>query len=156
MKTQVMLGYFERFGNLAIGAILFLLIAFYRDSFQFIINKDYLDKLVTISSSLFAFLLAVLTIIVQSDSESIKKIKAHRSYKRFIEFNRRIVFTYLLCSLISITLIFLKHILSWMNKEVLFWLANINTSLFIVATIEAFYFTFLFYTLMMLDLEKKI
>jgi len=150
-----MLGYIERFSSLVIGIILFLLIAFYRDSFQFILNKDYLDKLVTISSSLFAFLLAILTIIVQSDSESIKKIKAHSSYGRFIKFNRRIVFTYLLCSLISIALIFLKHILYWMNKEALFWLANLNTSLFIVTTIEAFYFTFLFYILIMLDLEKK-
>jgi len=155
MKKQIVFGYIEKFSFWGIGFILFLVIAFYKDAFQFILNKDYLDKLVTISSSLFAFLLAILTIIVQSDSTSIKKIKAHKSYKRFIIFNRKIVFTYLLCSLISIILIFLKHILLWMNKEVLFWVGNINTSLFVVATIEAMYFTFLFYTLMMLDLDKK-
>lgn len=154
MRDQIVFGFIERFSSWLIGFILFIVIIFYKDAFQFILNKDYLDKVVTISSSLFAFLLAILTIIVQSDSTSIKKIKAHKSYKRFIKFNRKIVFVYLLCALISIILIFLKHILSWMNKEVLFWLANINTCLFVVATIEALYFTFLFYTLMMLDLDK--
>jgi|SRR5690606_22341200 len=153
-KLQIILGYIERYFSLIISIGFFLLVLKYKNSFQFIYNLEFLDKLISIGAALFAFLLTILTIIVQSESESIKRIKAHSGYPRFLRFNRRIVFLFLSTTIVSVILSFMQHILKYVNDKALFILADINTSLFFWATLDSIYFTFLFYVLIMLDTKK--
>ena len=153
-KIEFILGYIERYLTPFITVIFFILVLVYEKSFQFILTSSFLDKIITISAALFAFLLTILTIIVQSESDSIKVIKKHPGYRRFITFNRRIVFLFLTTTILSLVISFTQHIFKYLNASALFIIADINASICLWATLDAIYFTFLFYTLVMLDVKK--
>lgn len=153
-RWQIILGIIERYLSLAIAVAVFIISIFFKNSFQFLYKDTFLDKLITIGAALFAFLLTILTIIVQSESESVKKIKKHPGYKRFLYFNRRIVFLFLSTTILSVILMFIQHIITYLNKDLLYIIASINVSLFVWATLDAIYFTFLFYMLIMLDINE--
>lgn len=153
-KFQIILGYLERYLTGLIAIVFFALVLKFEKSFQFILNSDFLDKIITIGAALFAFMLTILTIIVQSDSASIKKIKSHVGYPRFLRFNRRIVFLFLTTTIISVILSFTQHIFKYFNEKALFVIADFNTALFFWATLDAIYFTFLFYVLVMLETRE--
>jgi hypothetical protein len=85
--------YFEKYGGISIGFFSFLV--------TFIVGKpmynacwDYLlSKSFDLGIGTFGFLLAVLALIVQSDTDTIRKIKERDTlYKRLILFNKRVVF----------------------------------------------------------------
>lgn len=148
-------GIIERYLTICIAFIIFGFLQLYRESFRFITSSDFLSEVITIGASLFAFLLTILTIIIQSESGSVKKMKEHPKFRKFILFNRRIVFLFLTTTLFSVMLSFAKHIFDYLNPNLLFVLASINASVFAFATLDAICFTYLFYLLMLLDYNKS-
>lgn len=147
MKTPAY--YFEKFiGKIAAIAFILVVLNFW-DRFSIITEKDIFDKLITVSATLFGFLLTVLTLIVQSTSESVQNMKRHGSYKRLIKLNKSIVLLFAFISLISIALFIKSQALQDASHTALKYPSVIVVSLFMRAIIETFIFTLIFYKILL-------
>jgi len=139
----------EKFASIILSVVFAVLLIVFQKSFHFIYGGQFLSQVTTISAALFAFLLTILTIIVQSESESMKVIKRHKKYRQFLRFNRRIVLILLGVTLFSLCLTFAQHIFNYLNPHLLFYLSLLNTTLFFLCILDSIYFTILFYVLIM-------
>jgi hypothetical protein len=105
--------YIEKYGGIAVG-IIFALISFfifkpvYNTSWDYLLTKSF-----DLGIGTFGFLLAVLALIVQGDSSAIQKIKAREIlYRRFVLYNKKIVF-------LSITICFYSIVVKLINDGLL-------------------------------------
>ncbi len=146
------LGYWiEKLAGLIIGfVVIFLFFKFWHHG-SFISNSQFLDKLITISTTLFGFLLTVLTLIVQSESEAVKKMKAHGSYSRLINFNKSIVLLSGFVCLLSLFLSFCSELLKCKSELLLKLFATINLGAFIWVIVDTLIFTLIFYKILLSD-----
>lgn len=143
--------YFEKYISLILSLFVSVISYTNKTSFLVITLPDFSDKLITICTTLFGFLLTVLTLIVQSNSETILTMKRHGSYKRLIKFNRRIIILSALVCLLSIVLgVILKNVSPPINN-VLLLLCNINLFLFLWSVFDTIVFVLLFYKILLSD-----
>jgi hypothetical protein len=115
---------------------------------SFMCTSNFFDKVITISTTLFGFLLTVLTLIVQSTSEVILSMKKHGSYKRLILFNKNIV---LLSAIVCILSLVLNSTTQKIGIDISVGIkivSLINFSLFLWAVVDTFIFVFIFYKLL--------
>ena len=145
--------YFERY----IGFIVGIAGAFFAynswSKCSFICTSNFFDKLITISTTLFGFLLTVLTLIVQSTNTVLLNMKKHGSYRRLILYNKNIV---LLSAIVCILSLVLNSTTQKEDIEVSIFLqvvSLINFSLFIWAVVDTFIFVFIFYRLLISETE---
>jgi len=122
---------------------------------SFICTSNFFDKIITISTTLFGFLLTVLTLIVQSSSAVISNMKKRGSYKRLISFNKNIV---LLSAIVCILSLVLNSTTQKINTDdvsrTIKILSLINFSLFLWAVTDTFIFVFIFYKLLISETES--
>lgn len=152
VKMDKTLGYWiEKLLGLIIGLVMIFLFFKYWHHGNFISNSQFLDKLITISTTLFGFLLTVLTLIVQSESEAVKKMKAHGSYTRLINFNKNIVLLSGLVCLLSLFLSFCNELLKCRSELLLKVFSTINLGAFTWVIVDTLIFTLIFYKILLSD-----
>lgn len=147
--------YIEKYLGLLIGSILGLFSIKFWGVCSFICGNDFFDKSITISTTLFGFLLTVLTLIVQSNSPIITDMKRHGSYKRLILFNKSTVLLSAIVCFISLILICSKDKLKELDVHALSIPSWINFVLFIWSLVDTFIFVFIFYKILISDSNDK-
>lgn len=126
----------------------------YWDKFKFIFDATFLDKIISITTTLFGFLLAILTLIIQSNSSTINKMKKHGSFKRLILLNKLIVITSIINCIYSLLLLFAKENLENKSLTPLKIFSSINVGIFTFVIINTMIFTIIFYRIILED-EKN-
>lgn len=149
MKIARIRYWIEKLLSLIIAIILVFLTFKNWNSVSILISSGFYDKIITITSTLFGFLLAILTLIIQSDSETIKKMKKHGSYARLIKLNKKIVLLSIICCLFSFSLATIPQELSSSNPQVFKILAITNIFLLTIILIDTFLFVLIFYKILL-------
>lgn len=126
----------------------------YWEKFKFIFDATFLDKIISITTTLFGFLLAILTLIIQSNSSTINKMKKHGSFKRLILLNKLIVITSIINCIYSLLLLFAKENLENKSLTALKIFSSINVGIFTFVIINTMIFTIIFYRIILED-EKN-
>lgn len=142
--------YIEKYIGVSLG-ILFGFFAYNSEALAFISKPAFLDKIISIASTLFGFLLAILTLIVQSNSETVKEMQRHGSYQRLLHFNKRIV---LLSGLVCLTSLFLAFVNESPITQTVPLKYIINFSLFVWCVSDALIFVLIFYKLLLKETTK--
>lgn len=119
--------------------------------FDFIYSVSFLDKLISISSTLFGFLLAILTLILQGNSPTVNTMKVHGSYNRLINFNKVTVISAILNCVMSLVLSFCSTLINENSAEFFKILAVLNFGIFGCVIINTVLFTFLFCKIIIMD-----
>lgn len=145
--------YIEKFMGLGIGLLAGCLSYKYWGFCSFICSTNFFDKVITISTTLFGFLLTVLTLIIQSTSPVILQMKQHGSYKRLILFNKNIVLLSATVCIISLILNSTSEKLLAESLNLLRILSLINFALFIWSIVDTFIFVFIFYRILTSETE---
>lgn len=113
--------------------------------FLFITTKDFFDKLITITTTLFGFLLTILTLIIQGSGVTIANMKKHGSYNRLVRYNRNIVILSGLVCLISLFLSLISTQMLETNKNLLKSICSLNFALFNWTLVDSAIFIRIFY-----------
>jgi hypothetical protein len=127
----------------------------YWEKLKFMNDADFLDKIISITTTIFGFLLAILTLIIQSNSATINKMKNHGSFKRLILLNKLTVLTSIINCIYSLILLFITKISETTNLIVLKIATTINIGLFSFVIMNTLFFTIIFYKIILED-EKKL
>jgi hypothetical protein len=139
--------YFEKYIGLFL-ALVFTILCFRNWSYcSFICAKDFFDKVIGITTTLFGFLLAVLTLIVQSNSTIIQEMRAFGSYNRLISFNKKIVVLSAIICLVSLILLLTREQLVKDSPDLLKWFSSVNFLLFMWTCFDTLIFILIFYKL---------
>lgn len=135
-----------------ISAVILMYFSFYYwEKFEFIKNENFLDKIISITTTLFGFLLAILTLIIQSDSPTINKMKSHGSFKRLILLNKLTVLTSIINCIYSLILSFSVKIIEIKNFTFLKVLTTLNVGMFSFVIVNTLLFTIIFYRIILED-----
>lgn len=140
------LGYWlENLFSLSVGVIPPIICFVYWERFDFIKDSNVLDKIITISSVLFGFLLTILTLIIQGNSSTLDVMKKHGSFRRLVIFNKTTVISAIINCCLSIFLYFTASTILNESKFILKLLASINIGLLSFVIFNSLYFTIIFY-----------
>lgn len=123
----------------------------YSASFSFIFDSGFLDKVISISSTLFGFLLAILTLILQGNSATVSAMKRHGSYSRLIKFNKSTVISAIITCTLSLLLSFCSTEIRVVSNEILFFIATLNFGIFMSIIVNTVIFTLIFYRIVIAD-----
>lgn len=149
------IGYWlEKLTGYISGAIVVYFSFIYWEKLKFIVDVTFLDKIISITTTLFGFLLAILTLIIQSNSSTINKMKKHGSFKRLILLNKVTVITSIINCIYSLFLLFTKEILENKSLTALKIFSSINIGIFTYVILNTMIFTIIFYKIILED-EKN-
>nr|WP_199001728.1 hypothetical protein [Flavobacterium sp. ASV13] len=123
----------------------------YRSNFLFVFDSAFLDKVISISSTLFGFLLAILTLIIQGSSTTVTAMKRHGSYNRLIKFNKSTVLCAIITCVLSILLSFCPTGIRAVFNETFFFTATLNFGIFVSIIVNTLIFTLIFYKIVIAD-----
>ncbi len=146
--------WFEKILSYGMGILTFYICNNYWQKLIFLKDTDFLDKIISITSTLFGFLLAVLTLLLQSSSVTIEKMKKHGSFLKLIYLNKLIVLTSIINCILSFFLFFSMKLICEKSEKILKILTSLNFSLLSFVLINTLLFTILFYQIIISD-EKK-
>lgn len=124
------------------------------EKLEFIKSVDFLDKIISITTTLFGFLLAILTLIIQSNSSTITKMKSHGSFKRLILLNKLTVLTSIINCIYSLILSFTTNLIEIKSLTLLKLAITLNIGIFSFVIVNTLLFTIIFYKIILED-EKK-
>lgn len=147
--------YIEMYCGPVVGASIGLAAYNNWNTFSFIGDVSFFDKLITISTTLFGFLLTVLTLIIQSSSPLVIKMKKYGSYKRLITYNKAIVILCVVICLFSLVLNCTRNILNDHGFVYLALPSAINFALFLWSLINTIIFVLIFYRILILDADSN-
>lgn len=142
--------YIEKFASKLLGLLVGVYF-FFNPVEKFISEDIFFDKALSFSSTLFGFLLAVLTLIIQSNSKTIEKMKSNKSYSRLIRYNKNVVYMSGLLSLLSLIFISTNDIYSDSHHKIYTIFCSLNVSLLAVLVIDAIIFLIIFYSIILKD-----
>lgn len=146
------LGYwFERLLGYAIGIFLTIFAYKYYSSCDFIFNSSFLDKVISICSTLFGFLLAILTLLLQGNSPTVNAMKLHGSYNRLINFNKITVLSAILTCTLSLIITFASPVIITLSEDIFKILVVLNFGMFGFVLINTVIFTLIFYKIVIAD-----
>ncbi|MCV9931812.1 hypothetical protein OIU80_05905 [Flavobacterium sp. LS1R47] len=135
-----------------ICGLIFMILSYkYNDIFSFALDATFLDKVISISSTLFGFLLAILTLILQGNSPTVTAMKRHGSYNRLINFNKATVISALITCALSLLISFCTSIINLVFPEMLNFLASVNLGIFVSVVVNTLLFTLIFYKIVIAD-----
>ncbi|EOG6896941.1 MULTISPECIES: hypothetical protein [unclassified Flavobacterium] len=138
-----------------ISAVIVMYFSFeHWEKLEFIKDVDFLDKIISITTTLFGFLLAILTLIIQSNSSTINKMKSHGSFKRLILLNKLTVLTSILNCIYSLILSFTTKLIEVKSLTLLKIATTINIGIFSFVIVNTLLFTIIFYRIILED-EKN-
>jgi hypothetical protein len=147
--------YIEKFGGLALAAIITFIAWKYWSFFSFTTEKDFFDKLIAITTTFFGFLLAVLTLIIQSSSPTVAAMKKHGSYKRLINYNKTIVLlSAIVCFLSLVLLLGREKMIIEQHTEILKYAGLVNFFLFLWTCFDTFVFVLIFYKIILSETSQ--
>lgn len=146
--------WFEKFLSYGMGILTFYICNNYWQKLIFLKDTDFLDKIISITSTLFGFLMAVLTLLLQSSSVTIEKMKKHGSFLKLIYLNKLIVLTSIINCILSFFLFFSMKLICEKSKKILQILTSLNFSLLSFVLINTLLFTILFYQIIISDEEN--
>lgn len=146
--------WFEKLLSYGIGILTFYICLNYSHKLTFLKDDDFLDKIISITSTLFGFLLAVLTLLLQSNSPTVEKMKKHGSFLKLIYLNKTTVLVSLINCILSFFLYFGMKLKSEKSENLLNFLSSLNFSLLSFVLINTLLFTLLFYQIIITD-EKN-
>jgi len=146
--------WFEKLLSYGIGILTFYICLNYSHKLTFLKDNDFLDKIISITSTLFGFLLAVLTLLLQSNSPTIEKMKKHGSFLKLIYLNKTTVLVSIINCILSFFLYFGMKLISDKSENLLNFLSSLNFSLLSFVLINTLLFTLLFYQIIITD-EKN-
>ena len=146
--------WFEKLLSYGIGILTFYICLNYSHKLTFLKDDDFLDKIISITSTLFGFLLAVLTLLLQSNSPTVEKMKKHGSFLKLIYLNKTTVLVSLINCILSFFLYFGMKLKSEKSENLLNFLSSLNFSLLSFVLINTLLFTLLFYPIIITD-EKN-
>lgn len=134
------------FLEVLIGPLASLCLTFFLffNAYDFVLSPNLYDKLLSLSTTLFGFLLAILTLIIQSNSVFVQKMREKQSYNRLIDFNKRVVISTLINALVSFILLFLDQIFTC---KTLYIISSINIGIFLYVIINTMLFVLIFYNI---------
>ncbi|MDL2142240.1 hypothetical protein QQY79_06875 [Flavobacterium tructae] len=133
------------------GLVFMILSYINSEVFSFIRDIAFLDKVISISSTLFGFLLAILTLILQGNSPTVSAMKRHGSYNRLINFNKSTVISALITCTLSLLLSFCSSVINLISPEMLNFVASLNLGIFAYIIINTLLFTLIFYKIVIAD-----
>jgi hypothetical protein len=147
--------YFEKFIGMLLGLLtsieLGCLICKNPKQVEFLSDDKLYDKLITISTTLFGFLLAVLTLIIQGNSHTINEMKEFGSFDRLIKFNRDVVITSAIVCVLSLVLGYCKEMFCTANPWIFNILSLLDIGIFVWTLVNVFIFVILFYQILLSD-----
>lgn len=147
MKKTI--GYWiEKLSGYFLGCIVMAISYEYWDKFKFIYNAQFLEKIISISTTLFGFLLTILTLIVQSNSPTVANMKQHGSYRKLILFNKTIVIACISNCILSLALSFTQNLFISKCYELFEFATILNIGIFTVALFNTIIFTLIFYKIL--------
>ncbi|WP_318345250.1 hypothetical protein [Flagellimonas baculiformis] len=146
------IGYWiEKLIPLIIGVSITIVLFFNWEKACFLITESFFDKIVGITSTLFGFLLAILALLIQSDSETVSLMKTHKSFSRLISLNKTTVISSMVnCFLAFIT----SSSKEYLEEHFIFILKILESStfgLFCFVLTSSFIFTLIFYKIILND-----
>lgn len=146
------IGYWiEKLIPLIIGVSITFVLFFNWEKACFLITESFFDKIVGITSTLFGFLLAILALLIQSDSETVSLMKTHKSFSRLISLNKTTVISSMVnCFLAFIT----SSSKEYLEEHFIFILKLLESStfgLFCFVLTSSFIFTLIFYKIVLND-----
>lgn len=150
-------GYVELLAGPIISLIISVVVFIYRSSFEFLYGKEFNTALVTITTMLFAFLLTILTIILQGNNTTMKAMKNNKLFNKFIKFNKRIVFLFFANIILSLIVVHAPHVFEYFSKKIsseislISVISIINFYIFTLALLDTLYFTIMFYSIILDD-----
>lgn len=147
--------YVEGYIGLILAFSLSVYCFFSHHCYSFVGDDKFLDRLIIICSPMFGFLLTILTLIVQSDSNTIIEMKKHKSYRRLINHNKKVVLLSAIVCISSLFLIFTKNKLTSVNKYLFEVFALANFTLFIWMLIDILIFILIFYKILISDIKPN-
>ncbi len=137
--------FIERFLGMLFGVAFFFYCHKHYKAWEFITGKDFTDRILTICIALFGFLLVILTLIIQNSDSVISEMKKNSSYGRLISFNKKIIFTSAVVTILSLFILFLKEIITAINVCIFPIIGCINLGLFLWVIVDTFIFIRIFY-----------
>jgi len=146
--------YIEKFGGFILAILLTVLACWFWSFFSFITEKDFFDKVITITTTLFGFLLAVLTLIIQSSSPTVNMMKKHGSYRRLINYNKTIVLLSAIVCFVSLVLLLGREKLLIEHLGILKYCSLINFFLFTWICFDTFVFVLIFYKIILSETSQ--
>ncbi|UZH56335.1 hypothetical protein JRG66_05580 [Salinimicrobium tongyeongense] len=148
------LGYWlEILATYGLGIAAFAFSILFWENLKFLDDATFLDKVISISSTLFGFLLAVLALIIQSNSSTIEGMKQHGSFVRLIRLNKMTVTLAIITSFYSLILLLGLEIIREKSCEVLIFMTSVNLGLFTMVLANTLLFTLVFYRIIMSDYQ---
>jgi hypothetical protein len=142
--------YIEKFCGITLSCLIVFIAWKYWSFFSFIIDRDFFDKVITITTTLFGFLLAILTLLVQSNSATVVAMKKHGSFKRLINYNKTIVLlSAIVCFLSLILLLSRDRLIAEQHIEFLECFGLINLFFFLWACFDTLVFVLIFYKIIL-------
>ena len=155
VKMDKTIGYWiEKLSSYLFGLAISALTFYNWNESNFSNSDDFLKNIVSISATLFGFLLAILTLIIQGESKTIKKLKKHGSFKRLVLLNKRTVLSSIIICVFSFLLSIFKEDLFKINIDILKTLESINAGVFSFVVVNTLIFTLIFYRIIIADEEK--
>jgi len=144
--------YIENYATKLIAVVIGI-VFYYHPLISFFKDDTFFDKVLTLSTTVFGFLLTVLTLIVQSDGPTMLKMKQNKSYNRLIKYNKEIVYASGLLSLFSILIIVLNNLLYDKYFSLLLFLCSFGVLVLVFLILDSLKFLFLFYRIILKDSE---
>ncbi len=146
------LGYWiEILATYGLGIAAFACSMIFWENLKFLDDVTFLDKVISISSTLFGFLLAVLALIIQSNSSTVEEMKRHGSFVRLIRLNKMTVTLAIITSFYSLILLLGLEIIREKSCEALIFMTSVNLGLFAMVLTNTLLFTLVFYKIIMSD-----
>ncbi|UKJ07920.1 hypothetical protein [Solitalea lacus] len=139
--------YLEKYGPLLLSTVITVSTAYFQLYKKMDLEK-LLDKSIDFSAICFGFLIAVLTLILQSDSSSVKKLKEFNKFNDLIKYNKIAV---LLSAIVSVAAILLLSTKGMIESFCLVKTILYNLLIFLLSwqVIEVFKFLRLFYLIIL-------
>jgi len=145
--------YFELYLPKIIGIVVGVYFYFHPTN-KFMFDDTFFDKILVFSTTLFGFLLAVLTLLIQSNSKTVEALKEAKAFPRLIVANKHVVYLSGMLALLSLLIISVNEI--WMVSKLglLKLFASFSVSILIILIIDTTIFLIIFYRIILNDARK--